>query len=156
VIGEQHKPPSEDELRKALEGKVLVLYAGVCGLCNRTVQFALRRDRKDRFRFSPLQGELAQSILDRHGLDSPDLNTVYVIENPMESEERLFKKSRAVFRILQGLGGFWGLLSVLRFVPLDWAYDIVARNRYKWFGKYDACPMPSLEQRSKILLDESP
>ena len=75
---------------------VLVLYDGVCGLCNRTVQFALKRDRRDLFRFAPLQGELAQGLLSRHGLSAKDLDTVYVVEDHSQPGEKVAKKSRAV------------------------------------------------------------
>ena len=151
MIAELAQPRTEDHLREALDGKSLVLYDGVCGLCNKTVQFTLKRDKANRFRFAPLQGWLAGQILRRHGLNSEDLNTVFVVERPLQEGEKLYKKSKAVFTILNGIGGAWKLVSWMRALPLNWAYDFVARNRYRWFGKYDACPLPSKEERAKFV-----
>ena len=143
----------------SLEGKLLLLYDGVCGLCNRTVQFALKRDRADRFRFAPLQGDLAHKILRRHGFDPEELDTVYLVEGAGTSSERLVRKSRAILGTLRGLGGFWGVLSLARVLPrrfTDGCYEFVARRRYRWFGKYDACPVPTKEQRRKFVGMEEP
>jgi predicted DCC family thiol-disulfide oxidoreductase YuxK len=138
----------------------IVLYDGVCGLCNRTVQFALKRDRAGIFRFASLQSGLASRILARHGKDASDLDTVYVVldydpANLEKGGERLLVRSDAVLYILRRLGGFWGALgSLLRWIPRpirDWGYGIVARIRYQVFGKYDTCPIPSVETRARFL-----
>lgn len=133
----------------------IVLYDGVCGLCNRAVQFILRRDRAGVFRFAPLQGQYAASVLARHGMISTDLDTMYVVIGESEAEEKLLSRSDAVLFIARELGGVWGLLAaVLRLVPRvvgDWAYDMVARHRYPMFGRYDACPLPSAETRDRFL-----
>jgi predicted DCC family thiol-disulfide oxidoreductase YuxK len=124
----------------------LVLYDGVCGLCNRLVAFLLKRDRHDAFRFAPLQSELARTILVRHGLDASRLDTVYVVEGyERPGQERVAARSRAIMVALRRLGGVWAVLSLLRMVPApltDLAYRFVARVRYRLFGKHDRCLAP--------------
>ena len=132
----------------------MVLYDGVCGLCNRTVQFILRRDQHDRFRYAPLQGTIAHEILARHGVDADDLNSVYLVYNVGKPTEGLLSRSRAVLHILKVLGGFWRLvagLGVLPTVTLDATYRWVARRRYRWFGQYDHCPIPKPAERRKFI-----
>ena len=131
-----------------------MLYDGVCGLCDRLVQFTLRRDRRDRIRFASLQGRFAATLLERWKRDPGDLSTVYVVVDAGERSERLLAKSRAILSILEEIGGAWRLAGVLRILPprlLDAAYDLVARNRYRIFGKYDACVVPAPEWRGKFL-----
>jgi predicted DCC family thiol-disulfide oxidoreductase YuxK len=147
-------PDQRESLERELSGRLLLLYDGVCGLCNRTVQFTLKRDRKDRFRFAPLQSDLAVSILMRHGRDPADLDSVYLVEDPHGPSEKVSRKSKAIFRVLGELGGPWTILSWLGALPaglLDLGYNVVARFRYRWFGRYDACPIPSAAQRKKFL-----
>ena len=133
----------------------ILLYDGVCRLCHRMVQFTLRRDREGIFRFAPLQGELAAGILKRHGAMPDQFDTAYVVINPNESGELLLARSDAVLFILQQLGGAWRMAGfVFGLVPLamrDWAYRLVARHRYRIFGRYDACARPSEETRGRFL-----
>jgi predicted DCC family thiol-disulfide oxidoreductase YuxK len=134
----------------------LVLYDGVCGLCNRLNQFILKRDSGDRFRFAALQSSIAGEILRRYGRDTSDLNTVYVIVNYGEPDERLLSKGRAVLFVLRTLGGIWGLARIFELLPtrlLDRFYDVVARRRYRWFGRFDSCVVPQPRDRSKFLDD---
>lgn len=134
----------------------ILLYDGVCGLCNRLVQFVLRRDPAGVFRFAALQSELAARILTRHGADARDLDTVYVVANYELSDETLLSLSDAVIFILEHLGAAdlrWAG-RVLQVVPRplrEWGYRLVARNRYRIFGRYDMCPMPTEETRSRFL-----
>jgi predicted DCC family thiol-disulfide oxidoreductase YuxK len=136
-------------------GGPILLYDGVCGLCNRLVQFVLKRDRRKQFRFAPLQGELAARVLHRHGKNPADLDTVYVIVSPEQPEERLLPRSAAVIYVLRMLGRGWGLLALIgRLLPqffTDWLYRQVARRRYRIFGRYDSCPLPSAETRARFL-----
>jgi predicted DCC family thiol-disulfide oxidoreductase YuxK len=159
----------------------ILLYDGVCGLCNRLVQFILRRDPAGVFRFASLQSPLAGRILGRHGADSGDLDTVYVVFDYELPNERLVARSDAVVFILKQLAAgaelrpagqpgaavptqatpvtprltLWrGAGFLLQFVPRavrDWGYGVVAHNRYRLFGRYDSCPLPSENTRSRFL-----
>ena len=133
----------------------IILYDGVCGLCNRLVQFVLKRDSRDRFRFASLQSPFADRILQRFGANPQDLDTVYVVVNYGQPDERLAARSDAVILILRELGGFWNALSwLLRALPRwlrDWKYNVVARYRYRVFGKYDSCPLPQEKDKRKFL-----
>jgi predicted DCC family thiol-disulfide oxidoreductase YuxK len=130
----------------------VLLYDGVCGLCNRLVQFVLKHDNQAHFRFASLQSNYAAGILKRHGLDPHDLDTLYVVE---ESGERLTSRSDAVIFLLCELGGFWRAVSLaLRMFPKrlrDWGYSIVARHRYRVFGKYESCPLPEDKYQDRFL-----
>ena len=129
----------------------ILLYDGVCGLCSRLVQFVLKRDSSRHFRFASLQSDFASRILQRHGLDPNDLDTVYLVE----PGERLIARSDAVISVLRRLGGFWGALALLlRALPKslrDWGYDIIAHSRYRIFGKHDSCLLPEEKYRDRFL-----
>lgn len=132
----------------------LVLYDGVCGLCNRLNQFILKRDSADRFRFASLQHALAREILHRYGRDADDLNTVYVIADYGARTERLLSKGRAVIHVLRTLGGAWRLARILEVLPValvDALYAFVARHRYRWFGRYEPGALPPANHRAKFL-----
>ena len=136
------------------EPNPIVLYDGVCGLCNGLNQFLLKRDHRDRLRFASLQSRLAEEILLRHGADSKDLNTVYVVIDHGWPSERLLARSDAILYLLDQLDGIWKLAGIGRVLPKafrDWAYSAVARNRYRVFGKYDSCLMPDPKYRDKFL-----
>ena len=131
----------------------LVLYDGVCGLCNRTVRFLLAIDRRGVLCFAPLQGPTAARIAERHDLPQ-DLRTIVYVRSFGLKRERTYLRSDAVLRIFGDVGGAWCLLMTFRLVPRflrDPVYDWVARNRYRWFGRYDECPLPSPEQRARFL-----
>jgi len=132
----------------------IILYDGVCGLCNRLVQFVLKHDGRDLFRFASLQSSFARTVLVRHGFNADDLDTVYVVLDYDDAAERLLRKSDAVAYILHQLGGIWRLLAWFRFIPRvirDLVYDLIARLRYPVFGKYDSCPLPSPRDRAKFV-----
>jgi len=133
----------------------ILLYDCVCGLCNRLVQFILHRDRAAIFRFASLQSALAAGILARRGADARDLDTVYVVVNAGQADEQLFPRSDAAIFVLQQLGGIWRVAAfILRLVPRslrDWEYRLVARLRYRIFGRYDACLLPSEDTRNRFL-----
>jgi predicted DCC family thiol-disulfide oxidoreductase YuxK len=134
--------------------KAIFLYDGVCGLCNRGVQFILRHDHKGDFRFASLQSEFAQRMLTRHRLNAADLDTVYVVVD-CDGDEALLARSDAVLFVMREIGGIWRAgAAVLVWLPRrlrDWAYDLVARNRYRVFGRYDTCPAPSENVRARFL-----
>jgi predicted DCC family thiol-disulfide oxidoreductase YuxK len=133
----------------------IVFYDGVCGLCNRLVQFLLNHDRKDRLRFAALQSEFAARVLGRHGIDPTDLDTVHVVVNFDEPNERVLNRSTAVLRAARELGGIWSVAALLGMLvprPLrNFFYGLVATNRYRMFGKYETCMLPSPAQRAKFL-----
>ncbi|WP_082969329.1 thiol-disulfide oxidoreductase DCC family protein [Mycobacterium kyorinense] len=131
----------------------VLLYDGVCGFCNRGVQLILRLDRNGTLRFAALDSDYAQRVLRNHpqlvGVDS-----VVFVDDPGQASERVAVRSQAVFRVVVYLGCPWKVLTVARVVPaslLDWLYDRFADIRYRVFGKYDACPVPSPEVRSRFL-----
>ena len=133
----------------------IILYDGVCGLCNRLVQFLLKHDKRGRLRFASLQSDFAEKVLRRHGIDPRDLDTLHVVENYDQPDERVLQRSDAVLRAGRELGGFWGVSSsVAKVIPRplrDLGYRFVATNRYRVFGKYDTCMLPDPSQRSRFL-----
>jgi predicted DCC family thiol-disulfide oxidoreductase YuxK len=140
--------------RNAIRDRALLLYDGVCALCNGFVQFLMKHDRLDRFRFAPLQSNLGREVLARF-----DIHTfpggVMLLTDALTPAEHLYQRSDAVGAALQRLRGPWRLAGrVLRLVPRrlrDWGYGIVARFRYRLFGRYETCPIPPPEQRGRLL-----
>lgn len=129
--------------------KPVIFFDGQCGLCNRSVDWIIRHDEKHRYRFAPLQGETAAGQFE--GLSERELlHSMW-----LKDEDGLHRESTALFRILRGLGGFWKLLgSVALALPKglrDWAYQLVARNRYKLFPRKDSCRIPGPEERAYFL-----
>ena len=133
----------------------ILLYDGVCGLCNRLNQFVLRHDPGGIFRFASLQSALAARILTHHGADAADLDTLYVVVNPDQPDEFLQARSDAAIFVLRQLGGFWRFVGfLLQFTPRflrDWGYAVIARNRYHLFGRFETCLLPSPENRDRFL-----
>lgn len=136
------------------ESNPIVLYDGVCGLCNRLVQFLLKRDSHDRFRFASLQSTLGQEILKRHGANPLDLDTFYVVLDYGQPSEHLLARSDGIVYALTTLGGIWKIASVGKLLPKairDRLYNFVARHRYQVFGKHESCMLPEPKQRAKFL-----
>ena len=132
----------------------IVLYDGVCGLCNQLVQFLLKRDDRDLFQFASLQSDAASQLLQRHGTDAVDLDTVYIVVDYGQPGERLLSRSDAIIHLLQRLGGIWSFVAAGKILPKalrDSFYKFVATNRYRVFGKYDVCLMPDEKYKSKFL-----
>lgn len=130
-------------------GGPIVLYDGVCGLCDRSVQLILRNDRRGRFRFAALQSPVGGALLERFGLPADALDSIVLVE-----DGRAWRKSRAALRIARGMDAPWPLLWPLIVIPrpvADFVYDLVARNRYRMFGKLDACMLPPPETRARFL-----
>jgi predicted DCC family thiol-disulfide oxidoreductase YuxK len=127
----------------------IVLFDGVCNLCSGAVQFIIRRDPEGRFRFASLQSPLGEELLARFGIDSKLVDSVILVEG-----DRWFKESDAALRVAHGMSGAWRMLWVLRVIPRpirDGLYRLVARNRYRWFGKPETCWLPTPELRGRFL-----
>lgn len=134
------------------DGRTLLLYDGVCGLCNHLVQFLIRRDRRDRLRFAALQSPLGRSLVRAAGGDPDELDTLYVICAGRRGPEARVR-SRAVLTAVGALGGIYRPVGWLRIVPafiLDPAYRVVARVRYRVF-RHDTCVLPAPDTRARFL-----
>jgi predicted DCC family thiol-disulfide oxidoreductase YuxK len=133
----------------------ILLYDGVCGLCNRFVQFTLRRDRSATFRFASLQSNLAAHVLARHSADPAALDTVYVVLNHELRYESLLSRSDAVHFVLKQLGGFpRAAAAALQILPTflrNAAYNTLAGHRYRIFGRSDTCILPDDQDRPRFL-----
>ncbi|HEV8663313.1 MAG TPA: DCC1-like thiol-disulfide oxidoreductase family protein [Candidatus Methylomirabilis sp.] len=140
--------------RRGERARLLVLFDGVCGLCDRTVGFLTEEDRLTLLRFAPLQGATAASILQRHPEIEVDSKTIILVRGYNTPNETLALRSEAVLCALDELGGIWRVVSWLRVVPAivrDAVYDWVARNRYRWFGKYAECRIPTPGSQDQFL-----
>ena len=125
----------------------VILFDGECNLCNGAVAFVARRDPKGRFRFASLQSPVASRLLAGAARPLPD--SIVLLE-----KGRVHTRSGAALRIALGLRSLWPLLGVLLLVPWpvrDWVYDWVARRRYRWFGRREACLVPTPELRARFL-----
>ena len=136
----------------------LMLYDGLCGFCNWSVRWVIKRDRHDHFRFAPQQSALAEAALARHGIDTQATlaaNTVYLVLGYDLPGEQLLCRSDVTVQVLRLLGGGWELLGrLLGAVPRffrDGVYTLVARIRFRIAGRYDSCPLPSVAERAKFL-----
>lgn len=131
-------------------GKKIILFDGVCNLCNGSVQFVIKRDKKDRFRYAALQSEVGQQLVQERHIDTKEVDSIILIEPGVA----YFTKSDAALEIAKDLGGVWRLMALFHWVPRsirNFVYDFVARNRYKWFGKKEACMVPTPELQAKFL-----
>lgn len=135
-------------------GRWVVFFDGVCVLCNWIVRFLIKRDKKRTLIFTPLQGETAAALLNRHPRIGGNSQSVVLAKNYNTSREAISVRSTAILDLTPALGGLWRLAGVFRIIPRflrDWGYDFVARRRYRWFGKMDDCMLPSPEDRERFL-----
>jgi predicted DCC family thiol-disulfide oxidoreductase YuxK len=135
-------------------GDHLVLYDGVCGLCNRLTQFILAHDRRRIFDFASLQSEVGRAQVARFGGDPDNLTSFYVVSDYRQAAARLRARSRAALFVAGALGWPWnaaGMLGVLPTAVLDPLYNLVARHRYQVFGQMDQCTIPKPEYRSRFI-----
>ena len=126
----------------------VILFDGVCNFCDHSVQFIIKRDKKALYHFASIQSDAGQEILRKYHVPA-DIDSIILVEG-----HKYFYKSSAVLRVCKNLKGGWKLLYCLLIVPKplrDYFYSIVARNRYKWFGKKDSCMLPSPEIRKRFL-----
>ena len=127
----------------------MILFDGVCNLCNGFVTFVIARDPAGRFQFGPLQSPAAQRLLGSIDSHDASLDSVVLVENG-----RVWTRSAAALRIARGLSFPWPLAYVFIVIPRplrDWIYNLVARNRYRWFGKRDVCMVPTPELRARFI-----
>ena len=127
----------------------IVLFDGVCHLCTSTVQGIIKRDPHGYFTFAPLQSEVGRTLLAKHGLQPDALDTFVLVEG-----SRCFTRSDAALKVAQHLSGGWALLRVLSLIPKpmrDWGYTVIARNRYRWFGRRETCMVPSRDILDRFL-----
>jgi predicted DCC family thiol-disulfide oxidoreductase YuxK len=130
--------------------KKIILFDGICNLCDSAVQFVIRHDKKDVFLFVALQSDLGQEILNHIGINPKNIDSIILYEPGVA----YYYKSSAALQIARSLGGFWHLGTAFRIIPTNISnqlYDYVARNRYKWYGKKESCLLPTTELKSKFL-----
>lgn len=138
-----------DSNNKIGDNQSLVLFDGVCHFCNNSVNFIIDRDPKKKFVFAPLQSDLAKVALQKFGEDTVKIDTIILIQN-----NKIYKRSRAALEIAKQLKGLWPLCYIAIIIPgfiRDIVYNIIARNRYKWFGEMEACRIPTPEMRERFL-----
>ncbi|MBO0960224.1 thiol-disulfide oxidoreductase DCC family protein [Neobacillus sp. MM2021_6] len=126
----------------------IILFDGVCNLCDRSVQFIIKRDPQGKFKFAALQSEIGQELLKKHGFKS-NISSFVLIENG-----KVYVKSGAAIRVSKQLYGIWKMSTIFLVIPpfiRDKLYDVIAKNRYKWFGKKDSCLLPSPKWKNRFL-----
>ncbi|MBC2840505.1 thiol-disulfide oxidoreductase DCC family protein [Robiginitalea sp. SC105] len=131
-------------------GKKIILFDGVCNLCNAAVQRVIRNDRGDVFRLAPLQGPTAKELTRDRGIDTAEVDSIILIDPGVA----YYVKSDAALEIARDLRGYGWLPILTGWIPRvlrDWVYDLVARNRYGWFGRTSDCMVPTPEVRGKFL-----
>lgn len=130
--------------------KKIILFDGLCNLCDGTVQFIIKRDTKDVFRFVSLQSDLGRELLQKLPIEFQLIDSVILYE----SEKMFFYKSQAVFEIVKSIGGIYYCLLIFKLLPntiTNAVYDFIAKNRYRWWGKKESCLVPSKDLQSKFL-----
>lgn len=136
------------------DGKMLILFDGVCNLCNGAVQFAIRHDKRNRFLFAALQSEVGQHLIRERHIDTEKTDSIILIDPGIA----YYTESEAALRIAHEFGGLWKLLDLFHWMPAslrDPIYRWVARNRYKWFGKKEECMVPTPELKAKFLSEST-
>ncbi|MGA2832517.1 MAG: DCC1-like thiol-disulfide oxidoreductase family protein [Terracidiphilus sp.] len=142
-----------------LGGRLVVIFDGHCGLCNRSVRWLMRRDGRDRLRFVASESEIAAALLARHQIDLPDAQsgptTILVVLNFGERAERVLTRSDAVLSVLGQLPQPWPVIAtVLGWIPRpvrDMGYRLIARWRYRIWGRLEICPMPTVDELARFL-----
>jgi len=127
----------------------IILFDGVCNLCNSTVVRVIKADKKNLFRFAALQSDIGERLVAKYHIDISKTDSIILIDN-----DKAYVKSTAALRIARHLSGGYPLFYSLMIVPnfiRNWGYDIIAKNRYRWYGKKDSCMIPTPELKSKFL-----
>ncbi|MEA5256299.1 DCC1-like thiol-disulfide oxidoreductase family protein [Arcicella aquatica] len=132
-----------------VDGQQVILFDGVCNFCNASINFVIDHDPNKHFKFASLQSEFGDAVLKKYQRNTTDFDSVILLKN-----NRIFTKSKAALEIAKDLCGCWKYLSLFSVLPssiLDFFYDLIAKNRYKIFGKSDSCRMPTPEFRERFL-----
>jgi predicted DCC family thiol-disulfide oxidoreductase YuxK len=132
------------------EQKKIILFDGVCNLCNSSVQFVIKRDKNDIFRFAALQSAVGQKLAKERGINTSEVDSIILIEPQIA----YYTKSDAALMIAKSLSGGWSLLGIFMGLPKglrDTVYDWVARNRYQWYGRKESCMIPTEAEKGKFL-----
>lgn len=132
------------------KNKKIVLFDGVCNLCNGAIQFIIKRDKKDTFRFAALQSEIGEKLITERGIDTSKVDSIILIDPGVA----YYTKSEAALVIGTELKGYRTLSKILSLIPSNLSnivYDLIARNRYNWYGKKEECMIPTPELQSKFL-----
>ena len=127
----------------------IILFDGVCNLCNNGVQFIIKKDKKNLFKFAPLQSELGEKLLNKYHIDTQNMDSFVYVQN-----DKAHIKSTAALKIAKELKRGWQLFYIFIIIPpffRNWFYDFVAKNRYRWFGRKDSCMIPTTELKTKFL-----
>lgn len=127
----------------------IIIFDGVCHFCNGAVRFIIRRDRNKVFRFAPMQSPIAQSLIAKHGVTDVGFDTFLLIKN-----DECFFRTNAAIEITKDLSGLWYLFRLSKILPepiRDFFYRLLARNRYRLFGRSEVCPIPSAEVQDRFL-----
>jgi len=130
--------------------KKIILFDGVCNLCSNAVQFIIKRDTNDSYRFAALQSEIGQKMVAERHIDAAQLDSIILIEPGVA----YYTQSTAALKIGRSFGGFWSVLAIFEWIPekiRNRIYDYIAKNRYSWYGKKEACMIPTPELKSKFL-----
>ncbi|MEL0649793.1 DCC1-like thiol-disulfide oxidoreductase family protein [Algibacter sp. TI.3.09] len=130
--------------------KKLILFDGVCNLCNSSVQYVIKRDKKEHFLFTALQSETGKQILDQYKIDTTKIDSI-LLYTP---EKGIDYKSTAALKIAVSLGFPENLMAIFFIVPAfirNWVYDFIAKNRYKWYGKKESCMIPTPKLKNRFL-----
>lgn len=138
------------ELSDLPKDKKIILFDGVCNLCNSSVQYVIKNDKKDVFRFVALQSDLGQKILKHIGIANGNIDSIVLYE----PGKAYYYKSSAALEIAKNLSGIFSYTTIFKLIPSnfrDLIYDYVAKNRYKWYGKQESCMMPTPELKTKFL-----
>ncbi len=134
---------------KHIESHKIILFDGVCNLCNGAINFVIKKDKKNIFKFAPLQSEIGEALLSKFQIDTSNVDSIILVDG-----ENYYAKSSAALRISKELyGGYpllYGFIILPRFIR-DLVYDYIAKNRYKWFGKKESCMIPTPELKEKFL-----
>jgi predicted DCC family thiol-disulfide oxidoreductase YuxK len=149
-IQETEKSPTTIQAQSAIDtDKEIILFDGVCNLCNHSVDFVIARDKKDKFLFASLQSEKGGEIMEQFSIPTKYRDSILLYKNG-----KIFKKSTAALHIARNLSGLWFLMYGFIIIPAfirDIVYDFIARNRYRFWGKRDTCRLPSPAERKKFL-----